>query len=308
MTARSFLLALAALATTTAGAARPALAKVDIVTTTQDPAALAAAVGGNHVDVTALAKGYQDPHFLEAKPSSMVKLNHADLVIAIGLDLELGYLPPLLAGARNEKIQPGSKGFLDLGSYIKPLEVIPVADRAQGDIHPNGNPHYWLDPENARIMARAIAERLGEIDPDHRADYQKNLADWEKKLDQKEVEWQKRMTPLAGQPVVTYHRSWSYFAKRYNLDVIDFIEPKPGIPPTPAHTLEVLRTMQQRNVKIILMENFYDRTVADFIAAKTGAKVVVVPNSVHGDDGIDTYFDLLDRITGDLDKAFGARS
>ncbi len=309
MRTRSLFVALAALVTTALGATRPALAKVNIVTTTQDPAALARAVGGDHVDVTALAKGYQDPHFLEAKPSYMVKLNRADLVVVIGLDLEAGYLSALLAGARNEKVMPGQKGFLDLGTVIQPLEVVPMADRSQGDIHPNGNPHYWLDPENARLMARAIAARLDDVDPQHKADYDKNLADFEKKLGEKEAEWQQRMAPLKGQGVVTYHRSWSYFARRYDLTVVDFIEPKPGIPPTPAHTLEVIRTMQGRGVRIILMENFYDSQVADFIAQKTGAKVVVVPNSVNGDKGVDTYFDLLDRITGELSKAFsGAKS
>jgi zinc/manganese transport system substrate-binding protein len=307
MFARSISFALG-LALATVVAARPAAAKLVVVTTTQDPAALTRAVGGDRVDVTALAKGYQDPHFLEAKPSFMVKLNRADLVVIIGLDLEAGYLSALLAGARNDHIMPGQKGFLDLGTVIQPMEVVPLADRGQGDIHPNGNPHYWLDPENGRLMARAIAARLGELDPDGKADYAKNLAGFEKKLDEKEKDWSARMQPLSGQPVITYHRSWSYFARRYNLSVIDFIEPKPGIPPTPAHTLEVIRTVQSKGLKLILMENFYDRRVPDFIAEKTSAHVVVVPNSVGGEDGVDTYFDLLDRITGELAKAFGGKS
>jgi ABC-type Zn uptake system ZnuABC Zn-binding protein ZnuA len=308
MFTRIFSVALGA-ALATVAFAHPAAAKLVVVTTTQDPAALTRAVGGDRVDVTALARGYQDPHFLEAKPSFMVKLNRADLVEIIGLDLESGYLSALLAGARNDRITPGQKGFLDLGTVIQPMEVVPLADRGQGDIHPNGNPHYWLDPENGRLMARAIAARLTELDPDGKATFAKNLADFEKKLDDKEKTWSARLQPLSGQPIITYHRSWSYLARRYNLTVIDFIEPKPGIPPTPAHTLEVIRTIQAKAVKIILMENFYDRRVADFVAEKTGVHVVVVPNSVGGEDGVDTYFDLLDRITGELAKAAsGAKS
>lgn len=295
-------------AVATVAFARPAAAKLVVVTTTQDPAALTRAVGGDRVDVTALARGYQDPHFLEAKPSFMVKLHRADLVEIIGLDLESGYLSALISGARNERITPGQKGFLDLGTVIQPLEVVPLADRGQGDIHPNGNPHYWLDPENGRLMARAIAARLTELDPDGRATFAKNLADFEKKLDDKEKTWSARLQPLSGQPIITYHRSWSYFARRYNLTVVDYIEPTPGIPPTPAHTLDVIRTIQGKGVKVIMMESFYDRRVADFIAKKAAARVVTVPNSVGGEDGVDTYLDLLDRITGELAKASGPKS
>ena len=203
---------------------------------------------------------------------------------------------------------PGQAGFLDLGSSIQPLEVVSVADRSQGDIHPSGNPHYWVDPENGRLMARAIASRLSAIDADGKSVYSANLAAFEKKLSEREVEWQKRMAPLSGQAIVTFHRSWPYFAKRYNLTVADYIEPKPGIPPTPAHTLEVIQTIQTRAIKIILMESFYDRRVADFVAAKTGAKVVAIANSVGGDDGVDTYIDLLDHITTALAKAFAGET
>jgi len=307
MKTRTFLLA-AGFAATALSLPGPAAAKISIVTTTQDPAALARAVGGDRVDVLALAKGFQDPHFLEAKPSYMVKLNHADLVIVVGLELEAGYLGAILAGGHNERVMPGQAGFLDLGSSIQPLEVVSVADRSQGDIHPSGNPHYWVDPENGRLMARAIASRLSAIDADGKSVYSANLAAFEKKLSEREVEWQKRMAPLSGQAIVTFHRSWPYFAKRYNLTVADYIEPKPGIPPTPAHTLEVIQTIQTRAIKIILMESFYDRRVADFVAAKTGAKVVAIANSVGGDDGVDTYIDLLDHITTALAKAFAGET
>jgi ABC-type Zn uptake system ZnuABC Zn-binding protein ZnuA len=294
----SFGLALAVL-----GVASPALAKLSIVSTTEDPAALARAIGGERVEVIALAKGFQDPHFLEAKPSYMVRLHQADLVLAVGLDLEAGYLGAILAGAHNDRIAPGQKGFLDLGTVIVPLEVLGEADRSQGDVHPNGNPHYWLDPENGRLMARAIAARLTELDSVGQSVYAANLATFEKALTAKETEWQQRLAVLSGQAIVTFHRSWSYFAKRYNLNVVDFIEPKPGIPPTPAHTLEVIKTIRERGVKIILLETFYDRRVADFIAQKTGARVVAAANSVAGDDKVVTYFDLFDHIVAGLAPA-----
>lgn len=285
-------------------AALPAEASLKIITTTQDPAALAKAIGGDRVDVKALAKGYQDPHFLEAKPTYMVALNRADLLISIGLDLEIGYLPPLIAGAHNDKLRVGEPGFLDLSQFVSPLEVIAVADRSQGDIHPNGNPHYWLDPENGRLMARGIAARLGQLDPEGKATYAANLAAFEKTLTEKEAQWAKQMAPLAGQPLITYHKSWSYFAKRYNLDVVGFVEPKPGIPPTPQHTLETIKLALAKHVKVMLEENFYDARAAKLIESKTQAKLAVVPNSVMGVDEAKTYFDLFDIIVGAVTKAY----
>ena len=278
-------------------------AKINVVTTTQDPAAITMAIGGDRVVVTTLCKGYQDPHFLDAKPSYMVDLNRADLVEYIGLELEVGYLPSLLAGARNPKLAPGQPGNLDLSRSITPLETSGSADRSQGGIHPSGNPHYWLDPENGRLMARAIAARLTDLDPAGKTTFAANLATFESTLTQKEAEWATRMAPFAGKPIVTYHRSWTYFAARYHLVVVDFVETKPGIPPTPAHTLDLLKLIPAKGVKVILMENFYDRRVPDVIASKTGAKVASVPNSVNGEEGVDTYFKLMDRLVSEMEKA-----
>ncbi len=287
----------------TLGFAIPAQAKLKVVATTQDPAAITRAIGGDRVTVSALCKGYQDPHFLDAKPSYMLELNKADLVESIGLDLEIGYISSLVAGSRNPKIVLGKPGYLDLSGTIQPLEVVPAADRGQGDIHPNGNPHYWVDPESGRLMAREIAARLGELDPAGKEVYSKNLADFEKQLDVKEAEWSKKMAPLANSSIVAFHKSWSYFAKRYSLNIVDFVEPKPGIPPNPAHTLELIKMMKAKNVKVILMENFYDTKVPQLIAEKTGARLVTVPNSVNGEESVKTYFDLFDRIVGELEKA-----
>ncbi|HYV48244.1 MAG TPA: metal ABC transporter substrate-binding protein [Myxococcaceae bacterium] len=286
--------------------ASPALAKLYVVTTTQDPAAITRAIGGDRVDVKPLAKGFQDPHFLDAKPTFMVDLHRADLFEVIGLDLEIGYAPSLIAGAHNEKIAVGAPGYLDLSQGITPLEVVPLADRGQGDIHPNGNPHYWLDPENGRLMARAIAARLTQLDPAGKQAYADNLAAFEKTLTAKEAEWSVKMSALAGQSIITYHRSWTYFLKRYQLQAADFVEPKPGIPPVPAHTLDLIKMVQGQHLKLILMEVFYDKRVPELIAAKSGAKLVTVPNSVGGTDAVKTYFDLFDTIVGAMSSAAGS--
>ncbi|MDP2343218.1 MAG: metal ABC transporter substrate-binding protein [Deltaproteobacteria bacterium] len=274
------------------------LAKLTVVTTTQDPAAITRAIGGDRVDVTALCKGYQDPHFLDAKPSYMLALNKADLVEAIGLEFEIGWLPSLLNGARNARVTPGNPGYLDLSTLVRPLDVMPNADRAGGDVHAFGNPHYWLDPENGRLMARGIAARLSSLDPAGAATYAANLKAFEATLDVKQAAWSKAMAPLAGQPIVTFHRSWTYFAARYGLKVVAFVEPKPGSQPTAQHTIEVINIVREQNAKVLLMENFYDRRSPDQIAAHSGAKVVFVPSMVAGTDKVTSYFDLFDVVVG----------
>lgn len=290
------------------GFASPAFAKLNVVTTTQDPGAITKAIGGDRVEVTSLCKGHQDPHFLDAKPSYMLAINKAALVESIGLDLEIGWLPPLLTGARNPKVGLGNPGFLDLSTLIRPLDVLASADRSEGDVHPRGNPHYWLDPQNGRLMARGIAARLTALDADGAATYAANLKAFEKTLDAKEAEWTKAMAPLAGKPIITFHKSWVYFAERFKLDIIGFVEPKPGSQPTAQHTVEIITLARANSVRVILMENFYDRRSPDQIASHSDAKVVFVPSMVGGDDKVKTYFDLFDTIIADIVKAAAAGS
>ncbi|MEK6543102.1 MAG: metal ABC transporter substrate-binding protein, partial [Elusimicrobiota bacterium] len=198
------------------------LAKVNVVTTTEDLASLAQAVSGDLADVTAIAKGYQDPHFVDAKPSYLLKLKKADLFIQVGLELEVAWAPVLLTNARNSKILPGSPGFLDASQDCDILQKpITAIDRSLGDAHPLGNPHFWLDPDNGRVIARSIAHRLEKLDPGHAQDYRKNLADFESKLDGKEKEWDKAAAALNGARVVTYHDSWPNFAKRFGIEVVN---------------------------------------------------------------------------------------
>jgi zinc/manganese transport system substrate-binding protein len=288
--------------------ATPALAaKVKVVTTLSDFASLAETVGGDRVDSHALAKGYQDPHFVEPKPSFILKLHDADLLIVAGLELEIGYLPPLLDQARNEKIRPNGKGYLDASTGCEILERPTTAvTRAMGDVHPYGNPHYWLDPSNGRVIARAIAAKLGEIDPSGKEVYAKNLAAFEARLTEAEARWARRLGAYAGTKVVTYHASWPNFARYFKLDVVGFLEPKPGIPPTPQHKLEIINLMIDKKVPIILMEVYFDRKDPDFVASKTGAKVVVLPPSVGGEPEAKDYISLFDTNVEKIAKALDA--
>jgi zinc/manganese transport system substrate-binding protein len=281
-----------------AGAARPAEAKLRVVSSLQDFASIAASVGGDRVETFALAKGYQDPHFVDAKPSFILQLSRADLLIVAGLDLEIGYLPPLLDQSRNEKIRPGTPGYLDASQGCEILgRPAGQVTRAMGDVHPFGNPHYWTDPENGRRIARSIAAKLTQLDPAGRDTYTKSLAAFEARLTQKEREWTAKMAPYAGTEVVTFHDSWPNFARSFKLKVMGHIEPKPGIPPSPTHTLEIINLIQSRKIPLILVEPYFDLKTPKYIAGRTGAAVVTLYPSVGGTEKIGDYFALFDADT-----------
>ena len=279
--------------------------KLRVVTTTQDPAAITRAIGGDRVTIVTLSKGYQDPHYLDVKPSYMLSLSRADLLVWIGLDMEIGYLPALVQGARNPGIADGAPGSLNLSRHLTVLGAGGTVDRALGDLHALGNPHYWLDPENGRKMARAIARRLTELDPKGGSLYADNLAAFETRLDEKEKEWAARLAPLSGREIVTYHSSWDYFVARYNLVVVGHVEPKPGVPASASHTLALIKTVRAKKVPIILMEVYYDERIPKLIASKSDARVVSIANSVGGAKGVDDYFALFDTIVEALETALG---
>ena len=289
---KKWLLSLAALVF----AVHPAAAKVKVVTTLQDFASMADAIGGDRVETFALAKGYQDPHFVDAKPSFILKLSRADLLIVAGLELEIGYLPPLIDQSRNDKIHPGSVGYLDssVGCDILQRPTTQVT-RAMGDVHPYGNPHFWTDPNNGKVIARAIAAKLSEIDPSGKTTYDKNLAAFVSKLEEKDKEWLAKMAPYANTKIVTFHDSWPNFAKHFKLDVAGHIEPKPGIPPTPSHTLEIVNLIQSEKIPVMLIEPYFDLKTPNYIAQKTGAVVLTFYPSVGGVPEIKDYFALFDR-------------
>jgi zinc/manganese transport system substrate-binding protein len=277
------------------GLAGAAEAKLRVVSSLQDFASIAQAVGGDRVEASSLAKGYQDPHFVDAKPSFVLQLSRADLLISAGLELEIGYLPPLIDQSRNDKIHPGNPGYLDASQGCDILgRPTGQVTRAMGDVHPYGNPHYWTDPENGRVIARAVAARLTELDPAGRDTYAKNLAAFEQKLTAKEKEWESKMAPYAGTKVVTFHDSWPNFAKRFKLQIVGHIEPKPGIPPSPTHTLEIVNLITAQKVPLILVEPYFDTKTPNYIAGKTGASVVTLYPSVGGTPAIKDYFALFD--------------
>ncbi len=278
--------------------------KIKVLTTTEDLKSIAEYIGGDRVTVNSLARGYQDPHYLEAKPSFMMKAKNADLFIRIGLELEIGYEELIIDGSRNQKIRIGQPGHLDASEGVILLEVPTTTkvDRSMGDVHPMGNPHYWLDPENVKIVARNIADRLSELSPDNSRYFQGNLAAFDKKMDEKMVEWNEKMTPFKNSKIAIYHRSWPYFADRFGLVVACELEPKPGIPPSPGHLKEVIDIMKRDKIKVILMEVFYDEKPAQFVAGQTGAKVIIVPNSVGGSKEVKDYFNLIDTIIDKLVK------
>jgi ABC-type Zn uptake system ZnuABC Zn-binding protein ZnuA len=279
-------------------AASPAAAagKLRVVATLQDLAAIGAAVGGERVEATSLAKGYQDPHFVDAKPSFILQLSRADLLVVAGLELEIGYLPPMIDQSRNQAIHPGSPGYLDASAGCEILgQPTQAITRALGDVHPYGNPHYWIDPENGRTIARSIAARLAQLDPAGGPTYAANLAAFEARLGEKEQEWAAKMAPYAGSKIVTFHDSWPNFAKRFGLVVAGHVEPKPGIPPSPSHTLAIINLIQAERIPLILVEPYFDTKTPDFIAGKTGATVLPFYPSVGGTQEITDYFSLFDH-------------
>ena len=267
-----------------------------VITTTEDLAALVREVGGDKVSVESLARGYQDPHFVEPKPSFILKLHDADLLVVIGRELEIGWLPPLLTQSRNAKIQVGSPGYLDASLGVRILDI-PTGQitRAMGDVHPTGNPHYWLDPDNGRIIARSIAAALSRIAPADKAYFDQRYADFDRRLTAAQQRWAAAMAPYKGTKVVTYHRSWPNFTERFGLDVIGYVEPKPGIPPSPSHTIQLIAEMKRQNVKLILVEPYFDTKTPESIARGVGGKVLVLTPSVGGVKEAGNFIALFDH-------------
>ena len=279
--------------------------KLNVVTATTDMAALTQEVGGDRVNVESIAKGYQDPHFVEAKPSFLLKLRQADLLVVVGLQLEIGWLPPLITQSGNPRIQVGAPGYLDASQFAEILEIpTGVVTRAMGDVHPLGNPHYWLDPDNGRRVARGIAGKLGELDPADSSYFQERFQDFDKRLTAAEQKWDTEMAPYHGRKLVTYHNSFTNFAKHFHLEVIGYVEPRPGIPPTPSHTIELIGLMKREDCKLVLVEPYFDLKTPNSIGAATGAKVVVYLPSVGGEKQVTTYFQLFDYDIDLLKKAF----
>ncbi len=282
-----------------------AQAKVNVVATLPVFGALAIEVGGDRVEVKSLARGNQDPHFLDAKPSYVVALNKADLLIEGGLDLESGWLPTILVQSRNGKIQPNTDGNVNASKGLRILEI-PGAklDRSMGDVHPLGNPHTWLDPRNARLIAANIYQHLAKVDPEGQPYYEGRLKDFLRRLDQKAAEWAPLLDRIRGKKAISYHKSFSYFADWAGLEVVANIEAKPGIPPSSKHIDDLLKIIPQQGVQVILAEGFYPKKVPAYLSEKAGIPYVMLPSNTD-EYGITTYFELIEYLLREIAKNVG---
>lgn len=278
--------------------------KLDIVATTPDLASIATAIGGQRVAVKALAKPTEDPHYVDARPSLIVTLNRADVLIDGGAELEIGWLPALLQSARNSKLAPGAPGRVSASLGVSMLEVPTTLDRSRGDVHALGNPHFLLDPVNVKLIATQISDHFTLVDPGSAEVYRTNLAAFQATLDTKFDDWKRQLAPYGGAKIVTYHRDFVYLAARFNFDIIDTLEPKPGIAPSPSHLAQVIGKMKAANAHVILVQPYQNRRTAETVARQTNATVLDISQQPGAIEHTDTYFDLMDYIVRTLTAAF----
>ena len=280
---------------------------INIITTTTDIASITREIGGDFVSVESIAKGHQDPHYIQAKPSYMVKLNRADLLIYQGLQLEIEWLSFLIEGARNPKVRPLQPGHLDLSSVIQPLEIpLGDLDRSMGHVHPQGNPHYNLSPSNAIKMANAITDQLILLDQDNKLAYRNNLNEFVLKLNDRLIIWKSRLNKISNKKVVVFHRTWIYLFTEFGIDQIGTIEKLPGVPPTPMHLAKIKKLIEQNNVRVIIQASYYHSEFSNLLSEKTGAKKVILPAFVGGVSEATNYFSTIEYIVAELENAFSS--
>ncbi len=278
--------------------------KIRVVTTLPDLKSITEMIGGDKVDVFAIATGFQNPHFVDPKPSYILKLSKADMFVTVGLDLETGWVPPLLNSARNAKIQKGGDGYVDASVNVPLLQVPSSVNRAEGDIHIYGNPHYWIDPIRGKQVAEAIYQGLVKSSTEHQAYFQANLKTFNDRIDAKTKEWLATLAPYKGTKIIAYHNEWPYFEERFGLKIVDFLEPKPGIPPSPNQLVKVIGEIKREDIKVIISSPYFTTESADLVARQTNAKVVVLATSVGAEDEIKDYFDLFNYNVNKLAEAF----
>ncbi|MEM7007539.1 MAG: metal ABC transporter substrate-binding protein [Thermodesulfobacteriota bacterium] len=289
--------------------AQSAVAQVQIVTSVTDLAAIASEIGGDKVEVISLAKGYQDPHFVDAKPTFVTQLNQADLLVFNGLELEVGWLPILITGARNSNItRSNTVGHYDASTSIQNKLEVPTTpiDRSMGDIHPGGNPHFMLDPRNGIVVARGIAARLIRLDPENAEYYEQNYNNFKDTLTLKISEWDAQLSAYKGTKVVTYHKNWTYFLDWAGFIQAGTIEPLPGVPPTPSHVANIITTIEAQNIPLIISANYYPQKTPQIIAQQTGATSLILPSMVGGEEGITTYAGLFDVLVTEITSALSS--
>jgi ABC-type Zn uptake system ZnuABC Zn-binding protein ZnuA len=266
----------------------PAQAKVRVVTSLSDLADLSRQIGGDRVQVDYIVAGNQNPHFVEVKPSYMMKLKSAQVFLIVGMDLEM-WAPQIVDGSRNRKL-----AVVDLSKDIQKLEIPNRVDASQGDVHRFGNPHYWLDPRNVKTIVQEMIAAFVKVAPNDEAYFRANAEAYLQKLDAKIAEWEITMKPFAGTKIITFHKSWAYFANWLGLTVADQVEPKPGIQPSPSHTAKLIKLVKEGNIKAIAVEPFYDTSAAERIASSSGAKVIRLTTSVGGVEAANDYITMMD--------------
>ena len=269
-------------------------AKIKVVTTLTDLKSITELIGGDKVEAFSIATGYQNPHFVDPKPSYIVKLSGADMFVTIGLDLETGWSPSLLASSRNTKIQKGNPGYVDASENVTLQQVPSSINRAEGDIHIFGNPHYWLDPINGKTIAKNICDGLSRVSPENKNYFEANLKTFNDKIDGKLREWSSKIAPYKGAKIIAYHNEWCYFENRFGLKIVDFLEPKPGIPPTPSQLVKIISEVKANNIKVIITSPYFSASSSDVVARQTSAKTLVLATSVGAFDEVKNYFDLFD--------------
>lgn len=280
-----------------------ASAQVDVVTTLPDLASITRYVGGDKVDVFAIAKGYQNPHFVDPKPSFIVKLSRADMFVTVGLDLEKGWAPQLLQSSRNAKIQKGNPGYVDASEGISLLQVPSNVSPEEGDIHIYGNPHYWLDPLRGKQIAQNIYNHLVEIAPENKNTFSRNLQKFKELIDKKMKEWQAKMKPFKGTRIIAYHNEWVYFEERFGLEIAAFLEPKPGIPPTPSQLVNVINKVKSQDIPVLINSPYFSSKSPKVVARNTDIELVKLSTMTGGYDEIDNYIELFDYNINTLVKA-----
>lgn len=279
-------------------------ATIRIVTTTQDLKSIAELIGGDKVEVFSIATGYQNPHFVDPKPSYIIKLSNADVFVTVGLDLETGWSPQLVTSSRNPKIQKGSPGYVDASAGVSLMQIPSSLNRGEGDIHLFGNPHYWLDPLNGKQIARNICNGLEKISPANKNFFESNLKLFNETIDRKIIDWLKAMAKYKGTKIIAYHNEWCYFENRFGLQIVDFLEPKPGIPPSPSQLVKIIGEIKNNQIKVIISSPYFTTSSSDVVAKQTGAKVLTLATSSGAFESIKNYYDLFDYNITQLVSAF----
>jgi len=289
-------------------AAAPAFADLKVATSLTDLASVARFVGGKHVTALSLCRGYEDPHFVPAKPSLMKAIQHANVFVSTGLELDGGWLPLVLPGSRNPGIQQGTKGFVDASEGVNVLDKpVGTVNRAEGDIHPLGNPHYYADPKDLEVVAHQLADVFSRLDPANAADYAANAKAFDEKMDASLEKWEQQLAPYKGSSIVTYHRNFDYFADRFGLKLFGTVEPKPGIPPSPRHITELAAAMKQAGVKVVLYQPYYSADASNELAKRAGGTAVEVATEVGGLPGTDDVFTKFDVLVSSVAVALAGK-